>query len=66
MVGPHMDGEISQGRKIAFRRLFQNRDLLDEVEASFVEFSCATERFGGYAVVGDRGVKMSYNFWETH
>ena len=55
-----MDGEISQGRKIAFRRLFQDRDLLDEVEAGFVEFSTATGRFGAYDVVGDRGVKKPY------
>ena len=61
-----MDGEISKGRKIAFRRLFQDRDLLNEVEAGFVEFSCATGRFGGYDIVGDRGVKKPYNWWETH
>ena len=61
-----MDGEISQGRKIAFRRLFQDRDLLDEVEEGFVEFSTATGRFGGYDVVGDRGVKKPYNWWATH
>ena len=61
-----MDGEISQGRKIAFRRLFQDRDLLDEVEAGFVEFSCATGRFGGYDVVGYRVVKKPYNWWATH
>ena len=61
-----MDGEISQGRKLAFRRLFQDRDLLYEVEAGFVEFSCATGRFGGYDVVEDRGVKKPYNWWATH
>ena len=54
-VPPHMDGEILQGRKIAFRWLFQDRDLLDEVEEGFVEFSTATRRFGGYDVVGDMG-----------
>ena len=53
-------------KKIAFRWLFQDRDLLGEVEESFVEFSCATGRFGGYDVVGDKGVKMPYNWWETH
>ena len=61
-VPPHMDGEISQGRKITFRRLFQDRDLLDEVEEGFVEFSTATGRFGGYDVVGDMGVKNPYNY----
>ena len=59
----HMDGEISQGKKLAFGRLFQDRDLLDEVEEGFVEFSIATGRFGG---VGDRGVKNPYNWWKTH
>lgn len=39
---PHMDGEISQGRKDAFRRVFQDRALLDEVEDAFAEFSTGT------------------------
>ena len=56
-----MDGEISQGRKIAFRRLFQDRDLLDEVEEGFVEFFTATGRFGDYYMVGDMGVNQPYN-----
>jgi hypothetical protein len=57
---PHMDGEISQGRKDAFRRLFQDRAYLDEVEESFIEFSTGTERFGGYDVLRDRGAKKPY------
>ena len=61
-----MDRDISQGRKIAFRQLFQDRDLLDEVEAVFVDFSCGIGRFGGYDVVGDKGVKKPYNWWATH
>ena len=60
-VPPQLDGEISLGRKIAFRRLFQDEDLLDEVEEGFVEFSIATRRFGGYDMVGDRGFKKPYN-----
>ena len=36
------------------------------MEAGFVEVSCATGRFGGYDVVGDKGVKKPYNWWETH
>ena len=56
-VPPHMDGEISQRRKIAFRRLFQDRDILDEVEEGFVEFSTASGRFGGYEVLRDRGLR---------
>ena len=32
------------------------------VEVRFVEFSCATGRFGGYDVVGDRVVKKPY-YW---
>jgi hypothetical protein len=45
-----MDGEISQGRKIAFRRIYQDRALLNEIEAGFAEFSTGTKRFGGYMV----------------
>ena len=51
---------------IACRRLYQDRDSLDEVEEGFVEFSIATGRFGGYDVVGNRGVKNPYNWWATH
>ena len=32
---PHMDGEISQGRKLAFRRIYQDKALLYEIEAGF-------------------------------
>ena len=61
-----MDGEISQGRNIAFRRLLQDRDILYEVEEGFVEFSIASGRFGGYNVAKDRGVNKPYAWWETH
>ena len=61
-----MDGEISQRRKIAFRRLFQDKDLLDEVEEGFVEFPTTTGTFGGYDVVGDKRVKKPYNWWATN
>ena len=53
-----MDGEISQGRKIAFRRIFQDRASFLQVEEGFVEFSTGTRRFGEYDVLGDRGSKM--------
>ena len=36
------------------------------MEEGFVEFSTATGRFGSYDVVGDKGVKNPYNWWETH
>ena len=61
-----MDGEISQGRKIAFRRIYQDRALLNEIEAGFAEFSTGTKRFGGYDVIEDKGVKEAYLWWETH
>ena len=63
---PHIDGEISQGRKDAFRRLFQDRAYLDEVEEGFIEFSTGTGRFGGYDVLKDRGAKKPYAWWVTH
>jgi len=63
---PHMDGEISQGRKIAFRRIFQDNTSFLEVEEGFVEFSTGTRRFGAYDVLGDRGVKSAYAWWATH
>jgi hypothetical protein len=44
-----MDGDISQGRKEAFRRIYQDRASLHEVE-DFVEFSIGTGKFGGYDV----------------
>ena len=56
-VPPHMDEEISQGRKTKFRRLLQDRDMLEEVEEGFAEFSTATGRFGGYEVLRDRGLR---------
>ena len=61
-----MDREISQGRKTTFRRLLHDRDMIEEVEEGFAEFSTANGRFGGYDVVGDRGVKKPYSWWETH
>eukprot|EP00253_Pinus_taeda_P031535 PITA_31535 len=54
---PHMDGEISQGRKDAFRRVFQDRASLDEVEDAFGEFSTGTGRFAGYDLIRDRGLR---------
>eukprot|EP00253_Pinus_taeda_P032727 PITA_32727 len=63
---PHMDGEISQGRKDAFRRIFQDRASLDEVEDAFAEFSIGTGRFAGYDVIRDRGAKKPYSWWATH
>ena len=39
---PHMDGEISQGRKDTFRQVFHDRVLLDQVEDAFAEFSTGT------------------------
>jgi hypothetical protein len=50
-----MDEEISQGRKKAFRRIYQDRASLYEVEEGFIEFSIGTRRFGGYDVLRDRG-----------
>jgi hypothetical protein len=63
---PHIDGEISQGRKIAFKRIYQDRALLNEIEAGFIEFSTGTKRFGGYDVIEDRGFKEAYLWWATH
>jgi len=54
---PHMDGEISQGRKDALRRIFQERASLDEVEDAFADFSTGTRRFAGYDVIRDRGLR---------
>eukprot|EP00253_Pinus_taeda_P002946 PITA_02946 len=61
-----MDGEISQGRKDAFRRVFQDRTLLDEVEDAFAEFSTGAGRFVGYDLIRDRGAKKPYSWWENH
>eukprot|EP00253_Pinus_taeda_P027241 PITA_27241 len=63
---PHMDGEISQGRKDAFRRVFHDKALLDEVEDAFAEFSTGIGRFARYDVIRDRGAKKPYSWWENH
>eukprot|EP00253_Pinus_taeda_P032925 PITA_32925 len=63
---PHMDGEISQGRKEAFRRIYQDSALLAEVEDAFAEFSTSSGRFGGYDVIRDRGAKKPYSWWANH
>ena len=63
---PHMDDEISQGRKDAFRRIFQDRASLDEVEDALAEFSTGTERFAGYDVIRDKGANKPYSWWENH
>ena len=52
-----MDVEISNGRKIALRRRFQDSASLAKVEEGFIEFSTGSGRFGGYDVHGDKGVK---------
>jgi hypothetical protein len=44
-------------RKDAFRRIYRDRASLDEVEGGFVEFSTSTERFGGYDVLKDKGLR---------
>ena len=56
-----MDGEISQGRKEALRRIYQDSALLAEVEDAFVEFSTGTGRFAGYDLIRDRGFKKPYS-----
>ena len=61
-----MDGEISQGRKDAFRWVFQDKALLDEVEDAFAEFSTGTSQFVGYDLIRDRGAKKPYFWWENH
>jgi hypothetical protein len=60
-----MDMEISEGRKIALRRLYQNRVSLDEVEEGFVEFSTAIGRFKGYNVIRDMWLKKPSSWWAT-
>jgi hypothetical protein len=60
-----MDGEILQVRRNAFRRIYQDRSSLDEVEG-FIELSTSTGRFVGYDVLRDRGAKNPYAWWETH
>ena len=63
---PHMDLEISNGRKIALRRIFQDTTSLAEAEEGFIEFSTGSGRFGGYDVLRDRGVKKAHGWWATH
>jgi hypothetical protein len=63
---PHTDHELSEGRKEAFRWLYQDRASPDEVEAGFVEFSTANERFSSYDVLRDKGAKNPYAWWATH
>ena len=61
-----MDGEISQGRKYAFRHIFQDRASLDEVEDVYADFSTSIGQFVGYDVSRDMGGKNPYSWWETH
>jgi len=61
-----MDGEISQGRKEAFRRIYRDSALLAKVEDAFAEFSTSSGRFGGYDVIRDRGAKKPYSWWKNH
>jgi hypothetical protein len=60
---PHMDHELSEGRKEAFRRLYQDRASFDEVEAGFIDFSTTNDRFSSYDVLRDRGAKKLYRFF---
>ena len=54
------DGELSQRRKDALRRIFQDRASLDEVEDAFAEFSIGIGRFAVYDVIRDKRAKMPY------
>jgi hypothetical protein len=63
---PHMDHELSEGRKEAFRQIYQDRASFDEVEAGFIDFSTASERFSSYDVLRDRGAKKPHAWWATH
>jgi hypothetical protein len=63
---PHMDGEISQGRKDAFRRIYQDRASFDEVEDGFVEFPLALGNLEAMMCSKTRGVKNPYAWWATH
>jgi hypothetical protein len=63
---PHMDHELSEGRKEAFRRIYQDRASFDEVEAGFIDFSTANGRFSSYDVLRDRGAKKPHAWWATH
>jgi hypothetical protein len=62
----HMDHELSKGRKEAFRQIYQDRASFDEVEAGFIDFSTANERFSSYDVLKDRGAKKPHAWWATH
>jgi len=61
-----MDGEISKGRKDAFRQIFQDRPSLDEVEDAFADFFTDIGRFVGYDVIRDKGDTKPHSLWETH
>ena len=61
-----MDHELSEGRKEAFRRIYQDRASFDEVEAGFIDFSTADERFSSYDVLRDRGATKPGAWWATH
>jgi hypothetical protein len=63
---PHMDHELSEGRKEAFRQIYQDRASFDEVEAGFIDFSTASRRFSSYDVLRDRGAKKPHAWWATH
>jgi hypothetical protein len=62
---PHMDHELSEGRKEAFRRLYEDRASFDEVEAGFIDFSTASGRFSNYDVLRDKGAKKLDAWWAT-
>ena len=61
-----MDGEISQGRKDAFRMISWDMASLDEVEDAFADFSTGRGRFGGYDLIRDRGDKKPHSWWAAH
>jgi hypothetical protein len=52
-----MDHELLEGRNEAFRWLYQDRASFDEVEASFIDFSIASERFYSYECSETRGLR---------
>ena len=54
---PHMDGEISQGRKIAFRRIYQDRALLNEIEAGSLSSPLALRGLEGMTCLKIGGSK---------
>jgi hypothetical protein len=61
-----MDHELSEGRKEAFRRIYQDRAFFDEVEVGFIDFSTTSGRFSSYDVLRDRGAKKPHAWWATH